>query len=739
MKKLSQLLIIFTLILGLNILSSRTFKVSAANTMVDVYITSLEVLDGTYTVYIGDETSIIENNTNIYRCESGLINQSYLYLNDRNELKMNIVNGNQININNMINLSDISNGLFYFIYIEDDDIVEIFDLKEHIWYQVNGSDLTAQLLMKCYYLSPGSRVYAFLYIEQSVVKDISDPLTFFNMMTTDYHLFFATVQIDYNSFYVFDDASEDLFILEFASDQVIPFYPGYILFNYELQKYALFDDEQIDSLLLDVIENQFEKTIYTPSIIDVLDDIFNEVDASVKEITMGPESLNDDPNGLYVVGQDNKLYKIVNYEFLETIQGNIFIRNYMFYPRMAYQTFDDVNLNLVNVADDYMVSEENFIRVYGQDEYFLKSETYDQLAFFLDGNQIDISQMNVSEILWIYDAFRNHVFTTNIDYNQMFDGTVPSTFTIVENYEEVPDGDGFVKIVSNDNYFDAYFYTNNQYYKYVNMDLIDQLSADISSYKITFHKLEESLIIDFENSDEHVYWDVLKEEYSKNFNVFVTGEKEFTYDQSGIFMLSYLHFNLNIMPDLIETITFNYFTHKESYLAGIKTGSTEQTNLTKTIKAYDYTELEASNLWAFLFKLAIGSNIDQTIKASSLENYDWQVLLSMDCNTEWYSSPASNVLGITSVQRIYDDVVLMHITYWMNGEFHEDVIIDDFPNDDESPSNIVMTIIKNAIDNVVNQIKSFAQKNAGWFWLIVGILVLITIAPLFNRRRRWYR
>jgi len=761
--KLSQFIKVLILLGVILITSNNLQKINAAvsdgpeNEIVDLAtlndgVYKFEIIDG-----IGHITNILDHHWII---NLDYVNLDYLYKISDNQYRLRIKNASQYNLNNPIEDFSLLHDDYY--YYSDNDIDYdklIFKLKSLVYgieytFTKNypgfsfGTDIM-QFKFHSFKLNDLNTVYL-NYVEDGEVQNLNYTYeSIFNLFSDDYHLYRVLEKLDDYNYKLIDDDENILDVEILPNNYFYIDVDSKILHDLENNTFISVSNDYIDDMIIDIIKDKFDVVLYIPTIQDILDKIKNRVDEVVEKVIAGKDITETIPDGIYAVG-DNKLYKIISYDYVETfVSDTQLIRDDVFYPRHNYLEYftNDLKIDYLNLADDYLISH-NRLDIF--DNTSLKSfNGYNALAYFIHGTQIDISDLDFRSVLWLFTNLNYDIFT-NLKAYQDYKTSNLSDFVKIDNYTDLPDSNGFVKFVKNKhNYYDVYFYNSNenQYYKYQNMDLIDLIS-DVSNYNVCYFKDSISLIIELESVNEHIFWDVLNDKYTKNYHIFVTGEKQFTFDKAGQYVLSYLHFNLNIPVDKIENITFNYNTKTKYYaLWFIKTSESEWTNITKTVKSFDFYSLKEEIKNADIFYQWLFGNSDDypsnTIQRSNLENYQWQVLLNIDLNDRWYSTSITNRIGSTKIQRLYDDVVLMRISYWKDGEYYEDVKVDDdYPTDGKTSIDDFINDIIDFINNLPGFLKVLGYLGITLFIIfIISIIlkVLSFVLSIFGLRKRRYK
>lgn len=723
-----------------------------------IYISNLSILpDGIYKILETDTNYIIFDRYDSilysWYCDYDLINKEYLYNhndteNDYQKYSIRIKNGVQININyqNIVDLEQVSDGLYFFEFDEIEDHQVVTDLSTKVKYQIRTMEFTRFGDLSKYYkldYEYNNKLYTYylVIIHNGEIIDISNILFFFNSIATNYKLFFIDEKV--NDYYArVHDENRSYNIYSNPSNFYIIREGQYLLYSYEDDKYGSVDKSYIDKLILDLIYKEYKYSIFAPSLSDYLDNAINNQNKVIKEI-LGYDNANI-LNGLYLNGLDNKIFKVSFHDYDEKLSVDLkkFARKFQFYPSFQYIDKPALIDQYAYTNGDFRINDDSFKNIFGT-TYF---NEFTSLLFFINGDQIDISKLSIKEIVWLMESVDDYYFRSKLDYKKFINSTILESDVVeVNKYTDVPFGKGFVKLVKNGKYHNIYFFNSldKKYYLYKKIDIIDKLQDNPLDYKITFEKDDNNFLLYFTNDNESLTWDIINKKYSKLQYVFVKSDKLFTSSiKKNNILYNYLNFSLNINPDKIESLTVNYNTRLNYYhsLLGIKVNSEPYKNVTKTINSDESLNPEKyinnkNFITAYVSKKFFNkakTNLSEAITESNVEGYDWQVLLDFD-----YASLPINLISKLNVSRSYDQLTLLEVSYWQDGVFYESVQVDDQKPSDEYESPVPDTIFEKIYDffsRTWNDLKDFInQINSKYIPIILSTFILF---GSFNRKRR---
>ena len=763
LKKISIILNI--LFLGL-IISPKNLKLYANDK--PIYISNLGIFsDGIYKILETDSGFIIYNDFKSsnysWYCDFELINYDYLYdyddvENDYQKFAIKILNGNQENLNfyNIVDFQLINDGLYYFEFDESKEHQVVMDLSTKVKYQIRTLEFTFfDDLSKYYKLEHEFNNKIFTYylaiVQDGQLLDISNTLLFFNLIATNYKLFFIDEKVN-DYFAKVHDENRSYNIYSNPSNYYVIKEKQYLLYSYTDDKYVSVDKIYIDNLILDLINKEYNYHIFAPSIIDFLDNMLNHQNKIINEV-LGYDTSSDVLNGLYLNGLNNMIFKVDHYDYEEKITQDLkkFTRKYQFYPKLSYKNKPAIIESYLYKNSDFRINDDSIINIYGF-SYFTENT---ELIFFINNEQIDISLLSIKDIVWLLETINSGFINNKLSYQNYVNNTILESDVIdITSYTDIPNTKGFVKIVKNGNYHNIYLYNNynNKYYLYKKIDIIDKLQDDPLDYKITFEKNDMEMLLYFSNNNESLTWDVINKKYSKIKNVYVTSDKLHTtvVNENGI-SYNYLHFNLNINPDKIENLTVNYNTRLNYYhgLTNRKVSSDVLKNVTKTINSDESQNIELTKSTRIGLTFSVyqskeyfdnkKSRLANSISSSNVSGYNHMVLLDYDYSRiDMYYFPIINYLKVT---RTYEQLTLLEISYWEDGFFYENIKVDDqFPGGEyESPKiDDLISKLKKLANNIwkktINLFKSFPN----YVSTILFVFAIIFIFSVFGKTK-YYR
>lgn len=665
------------------------------------------------------------------------VNLDYLYYVSSNDYYIVRVKDNkQVNLNASSSFYDCPDGLYWSLLDSNNEIMNLnTKLKSNIYdLNFNINDKNKMYKLDYYYTSSNFKTYYLFILKDHKLVNISDVLILFNLISTDFRLFKVVNKIDNFNAKISDGSNS--YDLIFNPDNYIDIeLYDYLLYSLNLNNYNIVNKVHIDSMMIDIIYQIYGYKLFTPSITDYMKMITEIFDSRVKAVYEDNLDI-DSLHGLFAIGKNNELFKIYHSEFNKDVNNSktAFIRTVKFYPYFKYKKDIDINSSYINCNEDYKIVSDNLLIYYG----FNPLVDNNQLVAFVDGNQIDISKLSDKELMWLLQSLNENYIADYNSYLLFLSNSINDVSVInINKYTDLPNGKGFLKFVKSGKYYDTYFYQSGKYYKYKNLDMINKLNDDLSTYKLRYSKDDQSLIIEFSNNNETFYWDLIKKTWLTEHRIYITGDKKFTSDNSSkLLVYSYIHFNLNISVDKITNIVVNYDTRLiRKYAFFHKTSEWE--NVTKSINDNNYVENDYSifNMVRY-YERAAKTRLSESITTSTEEGYQWQVLLGYD----YYTSSLLDVVGITSsalgiatVQREYKDLAVMEISYWKDGIFYEHVNVDD-----EYPIDDITKPTSGLIQDVISKLKELTEKVSWIKYVIVGIISLLVIKFIskFNIKRK---
>lgn len=746
--------LIFLNILFLGVIITPKNLIISANDK-PIYISNLSILpDGIYKILETDTNYIIFDRYDSilysWYCDYDLINKEYLYNhndteNDYQKYSIRIKNGVQININyqNIVDLEQVSDGLYFFEFDEIEDHQVVTDLSTKVKYQIRTMEFTRFGDLSKYYkldYEYNNKLYTYylVIIHNGEIIDISNILFFFNSIATNYKLFFIDEKV--NDYYArVHDENRSYNIYSNPSNFYIIREGQYLLYSYEDDKYGSVDKSYIDKLILDLIYKEYKYSIFAPSLSDYLDNAINNQNKVIKEI-LGYDNANI-LNGLYLNGLDNKIFKVSFHDYDEKLSVDLkkFARKFQFYPSFQYIDKPALIDQYAYTNGDFRINDDSFKNIFGT-TYF---NEFTSLLFFINGDQIDISKLSIKEIVWLMESVDDYYFRSKLDYKKFINSTILESDVVeVNRYTDVPNGKGFVKLLRNSKYHNIYFYNNidRKFYYYKNIDIIDKLQDDPLDYKITFEKSVDGFTLYFNNDNESLTWDIINNKYIKLQHVYVTSEKMMTstISKDGI-TYNYLHFNINIIPDKIESLTVNYNTKLNYYSGKRLVLYTPYKNITKTISADESSNVNKyvnnkTFITAYNSKYAFNKSktiLSESITISDIDGYDYKLLLDYD-----FSYHADMAFGKLKVSRSYDQLSLIEINYWLDGVFYENVKVDDQYPSDEYESPLPEDIYDKISKSITNIWKFFEGLNTDTIIIVLIIFLGFITLNYFSRKRR---
>lgn len=755
MKKLKLILFTGIMFLGLIIISPKNLAINAAEPQLPTYyydsLSGFE--DGEYKITINDideeycytiyfhMEDNIENSFIFYTA----INFEYLYLvEDYNYYVLKIENGIQVNINTSINFNELPDG----IYSYRDDPYEYAEYAyfrnsyNKIIYEIPYSSMIDGIANNFYsldYYVDNLKIDTFyiVLIDNGIPLNISNSTTLFNLVSDFYKLFIITEKVDNRNLICKDETN--FYTINLPSNNLLDYDVGdYLIYSNEDNIYFTVDKKYVNEIILDGIKQKFNYYVYNPTIIDILKAAKLGVENSIKNALGFDENTL---NGLYVVSNDNNLYKIYdnissyNY-FYETSSFN---DTYTFIPYSKTFILNDLILNYLNdsFTNNYIVDTSSLTR-----NYFISFPSNTKTAFFIDGEQIDISSYSLQELLYIYNSYLSYFYNI-YDYNNLIrnDFMNLETNTVINNFNNVPSGNGFLRFEKSDTLYNYYFYNNNKFYVFKNLKLLDKLKYPIENYQVNYTFKDNKFMLVFFNLDDTYYWDLISGQYFSQETTYIRDEKELSfYEEKGI-LYSYINFNFTEPIDKITSISMSFKKRKVNWYAGIIRDTTDWKNFNVTYNS-NIKEHHAN-----LIVLTGGINkslIQDKIKLSNISGYKWQVLVSVDYPDGFMNelTPLLNkVLG--DVKTEFKDLSFLQVQFWKDGKFYSKDVVDDFPTDGSSPEPDLVKFwddlglyLKKIFNDVFGNLSKVLKII---IYIVTGILGLIIFSIILKIIRLMFR